>query len=85
MSYDSRLTIDNWAGEISTIKNAIGIEHIALGTDGGGALPSMVSGYQSVADLPKLADAMRNKGLTENEVKAFFGGNMLRILSACIG
>lgn len=85
LSYGSRSTIDNWAGEISTIKSAIGIEHIALGTDGGGALPSMVSGYQSITDLPKLANAMLNKGLTENEVKAFLGGNMLRILSECIG
>lgn len=81
----TRLTIADWAAEIKTLKTNIGIDHIAFGTDGGGSLPAMVSGYQSVADLPKLADAMRSAGLSENDTKAFFGGNMLRILGQCIG
>jgi membrane dipeptidase len=85
LAVDTRLTIADWATEIKTIKTNIGIEYIALGTDGGGRLPTMVSGYQSVADLPKLADAMRSAGLSENDIKAFFGGNMLRILGQCIG
>lgn len=81
----TRLTLADWASEIKAVKANIGIEHVALGTDGGGVLPAMVSGYQSVADLPKLADAMRNIGLSESDLKAFFGGNMLRVLNECIG
>lgn len=84
LATSSRQTIADWATEISSIKTNLGIEHVALGTDGRGVLPAMVSGYQSISDLPELADAMREIGLTENDIKAFFGGNMLRILENCI-
>ena len=80
-----RRTFANWAAEIVAMKSALGIEHVALGTDGCGSLPSMIDGYSSVADLPKLADAMRNAGLTESDLKAFFGGNLLRVLRDAIG
>lgn len=85
LSYNTRLTLADWAAEIKSISSSIGIEHIGLGTDGGGGLPQKVTGYQSISDLPKLAYAIYNAGLNENEMKAFFGGNMLRVLGKCIG
>lgn len=80
-----RRTFAHWAAEIAAMKSEFGIEYVALGTDGSGSLPAMIDGYSSISDLPSLADAMRDAGLTENDLKAFFGGNLLRVLGAAIG
>lgn len=80
-----RRTFAHWAAEIVAMKSEFGIEHVALGTDGSGSLPAMINGYSSISDLPKLGDAMRDAGLAENDIKAFFGGNLLRVLTDTIG
>lgn len=81
----SRLTIDDWAKENFEIKEMLGIEHIALGTDGGGILPEMVEGYKSILDLPKLVTAMHKVGFKRSEIAAYMGGNLFRIIKRCIG
>ena len=81
----SRLTFADWAAEIRRMKNEIGMAHVGLGTDGGGGLPAMIEGYNGVQDLGKLALEMRKAGLSQQDVQAFFGGNLLRVLKACIG
>jgi membrane dipeptidase len=80
-----RLTLSDWAEENLQIANLIGIEHIGLGTDGGGVLPEMVDGYESILDLPKLAKAMDKVGFKCSEIAAYMGGNMLRVIKKCIG
>lgn len=80
-----RSTFSDWAQEIVAMKAAFGIEHVALGTDGSGSLPAMINGYSGVSDLWKLKNAMLEAGLSQSDIKAFFGGNMLRVLTAVIG
>ena len=84
LATDTRRTFADWAAEILAIKQHIGIEHVGLGTDGGGALPAMITGYTGISDLGSLADAMLNAGLTQQDLAAFFGGNLLRVLRECI-
>lgn len=61
------------------MKKTIGSEHIGLGTDGGGSMP-LVSGYNDVRDLGKLAEALTDIGFTREEIPAFMGKNVYRVL-----
>jgi membrane dipeptidase len=85
LATNTRQTFADWAAEILAMKQNLGIEHVGLGTDGGGGLPAMVTGYTGISDLGSLADAMLNAGLTKKDLAAFFGGNLLRVLGECIG
>lgn len=80
-----RTTLKHWAEEIILIKKRLGIEYCGLGTDGGGKLPQKIEGWESVASLPKLIGAMREAGLSRDDVVAYVGGNFLRILNRCLG
>jgi membrane dipeptidase len=80
-----RTTLIDWAKEIVKMKQRLGIEHVGLGTDGGGNLPQKVNGWKSISSLPKLIVAMRSVGLSQNEIAAFVGDNFLRVLNRCLG
>ncbi len=80
-----RTTLKDWAAEILLMKNRLGIEHCGLGTDGGGSLPNVVAGWDSILSLPKLVAAMREAGLTQSDIAAYVGGNFLRVLGGCLG
>jgi microsomal dipeptidase-like Zn-dependent dipeptidase len=80
-----RLTLYDWAEENYEMKERIGSRHIGLGTDGGGVLPAMVDGYESILDLPKLVEAMDEVGFKRKEIAAYMGGNVYRVLKKCIG
>ena len=80
-----RTTLLDWAKEIVKMKQRLGIEHVGLGTDGGGNLPHKVNGWKSISSLPKLIKAMRSVGLSQNEIAAFVGENFLRVLNRCVG
>ncbi len=73
-------SFQDWAKELWEMKSLIGIEHIGIGTDGGGGLP-LLTGYQDVRDLPKLAAAMVEVGFSRDNIAAFMGGNVYRVLS----
>ncbi len=81
----TRITFSDWAKEILEMKNRLGIEHIGLGTDGGGSLPGLIEGYRDIGDLSRLAKAMQEVGLSHDEMAAYMGGNFLRVLRSCIG
>ena len=80
-----RETFHDWANEIAEMKKRLGIEHVGLGTDGGGHLPDLIKGYDDVCDLRKLADAMIEVGLTKDDIAAYMGGNFLRVFKAYTG
>ena len=79
-----RTTLGQWAEEIVHMKARLGIEHCGLGTDGGGGLPRFISGWESIASLPELISALRQAGLSEDDIAAFVGGNFLRVLGKCL-
>jgi microsomal dipeptidase-like Zn-dependent dipeptidase len=62
------------------MKARLGIEHVGFGTDSGGGLPRVVSGWSSQASLPALIAAMREAGLSQADIAAYVGGNVLRVL-----
>ena len=75
-----RLSLLQWAEEIVRMKSRLGIEHCALGTDGGGSLKPLIVGWESIVSLPALVAALREAGLSRDEVAAFVGENFLRVL-----
>ncbi len=80
-----RKTFLDWAKEIFEMKKRLGINHVGLGTDGGGNLPRLIDGYRDVRDLVKLISAMLEVGLSAEDVKSYMGGNFYRVLQECIG
>ena len=80
-----RETFRDWAREIKEMKQRIGMEHVGMGTDGGGGLPRFIDGYRDVRDLVHLVSAMQEAGFTRTEIAAYMGGNTYRVLEACIG
>jgi microsomal dipeptidase-like Zn-dependent dipeptidase len=80
-----RETFRDWAAEIAEMKKRIGMEHVGLGTDGGGGIPRFVQGYRDIRDLSHLVRAMQEAGFTREEIAAYMGGNTYRVLKACIG
>lgn len=79
-----RTTLQQWAEEIVRMKSRLGIEHCGLCTDGGGGLSPMIKGWESIVSLPALVVALREAGLTREDVAAFVGGNFLRVLGKCL-
>jgi membrane dipeptidase len=80
-----RMTFSDWAKEILVMKNRLGMDHVGLGTDGGGRLPRVIDGYGDVCDLDRLVAAMQEIGFSSDDISAYLGGNLLRILRQCIG
>jgi membrane dipeptidase len=80
-----RATFLDWAKEILEMKSRLGMEHVGLGTDGGGNLPGFIEGYRDVRDLVKLKAAMQEVGFSQEEIGAYMGGNFYRVLKSCIG
>jgi microsomal dipeptidase-like Zn-dependent dipeptidase len=85
LSYGGRKTFRDWAREILEMKQRLGVAHIGLGTDDGGKLPRMVSGYRDTRDLGHLIKAMEEVDLSRDDISAFLGGNLVRVLRECIG
>jgi membrane dipeptidase len=80
-----RETFRDWAREIMEMKKRIGMEHVGLGTDGGGGIPRFIKGYHDIRDLSQLVEAMQEAGFTREEIAAYMGGNTYRVLKTCIG
>jgi microsomal dipeptidase-like Zn-dependent dipeptidase len=80
-----RESFGDWAREIVQMKSRLGIDHVGLGTDGGGSLPSRIASYGDYRDLTKLAAAMEETGLSSEDIHAYMGGNFSRVFNACVG
>jgi membrane dipeptidase len=60
--------------------DALGIDHVGIGTD----LPAGVAATEmpDFSHHPQLEQALRDRGLTEEEVQKVCSGNWLRVLKA---
>jgi len=65
------------ARAIQYTAKAIGMEHVALGSDFDGATTTPFD----VTGIPLIADELRKAGLSEHDVSLIMGENVLRILS----
>ena len=69
---------------IDHIAKVAGVDHVGLGSDfdGVSALPL---GMEDVTRLPRIAQALLDRGYSEDDVKKILGGNMLRVMTRVLG
>jgi membrane dipeptidase len=72
----------DWTKIIDHIDHAVkiaGIDHVGIGSDFDGA--NMPFGMEDASMLPKITNALLQKGYTEGDVKKILGENTLRLLN----
>jgi membrane dipeptidase len=65
---------------IDHVAKIAGIDHVGLGSDFDG-IPSSPEGMDSVADLPKITQALMARGYSAADVDKILGGNFLRVFA----
>jgi membrane dipeptidase len=64
---------------IDHIADVAGVDHVGLGSDFDGVSGAMPEGMDSAADLPKITQALLDRGYKPNDVTRILGGNLLRV------
>ncbi len=73
-------SLELMADAIEHVRRTIGIEHVAIGSDMDGWLEAMPTGLNDASDWPRLTELLLRRGWTDDELAAFLGGNVLRVL-----
>ncbi|MGA9797903.1 MAG: dipeptidase [Terriglobales bacterium] len=66
---------------IDHIAKVAGIDHVGLGSDFDGVSGAMPEGMDSAADLPKITQALLDRGYSEKDIHKILGGNLLRVFA----
>ena len=72
------MTVDDWVAVVDRAIRLIGEDHVGFGSDFDGG-PTLAKGMRDVRDLPMITDAMLRRGYTEERIRKFWGGNLLRV------
>jgi len=64
---------------IDHIAKVAGIDHVGLGSDFDGVSGATPQGMDSAADLPKITQALLDRGYSADDIKKILGGNLLRV------
>ena len=66
---------------IDHIVKVAGVDHVGLGSDFDGVSGATPQGMDSAADLPKITQALLDRGYSEGDIRKILGGNVLRVFS----
>src|SRR5580693_7385164 len=64
---------------IDHIAKIAGIDHVGLGSDFDGVSGATPQGIDSAADLPKITQALLERGYNPSDIHKILGGNLLRV------
>jgi len=64
---------------IDHVAKVAGIDHVGLGSDFDGVSGATPQGIDSAADLPKITQALLDRGYRADDIKKILGGNLLRV------
>ena len=64
---------------IDHIAKVAGIDHVGLGSDFDGVSGATPQGIDSAADLPRITQALLDRGYSEKDIHKILGGNLLRV------
>ena len=78
MPADILFSPDEWIGVIEKAISIVGEDHVSLGSDFDGG-PTPPKGMRDISDLPMLTEAMLRRGWSEERIRKFLGGNLLRV------
>ena len=68
------------ADHVMYVAERVGAEHLALGTDFDGWLPTIPNDIRDCRDLPLLTQLLLDRGLSEDDVAGMLGRNVLRVI-----
>jgi membrane dipeptidase len=63
---------------IDHVVKLVGADHVGLGSDFDGA--SMPEGMEDCSHLPRITEALLQKGYSDNDIRKILGGNILRVM-----
>jgi membrane dipeptidase len=64
---------------IDHIAKVAGVDHVGLGSDFDGVSGATPEGIDSAADLPKITQALLDRGYSAEDIHKILGGNLLRV------
>lgn len=64
---------------IDHIAKVAGVDHVGLGSDFDGVMGATPRGMDSAADLPKITQALLDRGYSADDIRKVLGGNTLRV------
>jgi membrane dipeptidase len=64
---------------IDHIAKVAGVDHVGLGSDFDGVSGATPQGMDSAADLPKITQALLDRGYSADDIRKILGGNLLRV------
>jgi membrane dipeptidase len=64
---------------IDHIAQVAGVDHVGLGSDFDGVSGATPQGIDSAADLPKITQALVDRGYNAADIRRILGGNLLRV------
>ncbi len=64
---------------IDHIAKVAGIDHVGLGSDFDGVSGATPQGIDSAADLPKITQALLDRGYSADDIRKILGGNLMRV------
>jgi len=64
---------------IDHIAKVAGVDHVGLGSDFDGVSGATPQGIDSAADLPKITQALLDRGYSAEDIHKILGGNLLRV------
>jgi len=65
--------------QIDHVAKVAGIDHVGLGSDFDGVSGATPQGINSAADLPKITQALVDRGYKEEQIHKILGGNLMRV------
>ncbi len=76
-----RPPLSSLINHIDHIAKVAGIDHVGLGSDFDGVSGATPQGIDSAADLPKITQALLDRGYTADDIRKILGGNLLRVFA----
>jgi membrane dipeptidase len=73
-----RPPLESLIDHIDHVAKVAGVDHVGLGSDFDG-VTSLPEGIDSVADLPRITEALLERGYTPEQVHKILGGNFMRV------
>ncbi|MCE9670599.1 dipeptidase [Myxococcus stipitatus] len=73
-----RPPFESLVNHIDHVAKVAGVDHVGLGSDFDG-INSTPEGIDSVADLPRITEALLARGYTREQLHKILGGNLLRV------
>jgi Membrane dipeptidase (Peptidase family M19) len=64
---------------VDHIAKVAGVDHVGLGSDFDGVSGAMPEGMDSAGDLPKITQALLDRGYSAKDIHKILGGNLLRV------